>query len=700
VCHLDSSAGCAPGCAALSPAGALAVGRSEAVFLFGLEERGRCFAFDRRKRALAFVGRYLLLLTDGGERGDEIDATAAASARGAADALAGAVRAAPLGGSQLSIFDLEHRLIAHAAPAPARVRALGGAWGGGALLSEDGSAWRLRERPMQAKLQSLAARGQYEVALALALAHGCAGAELAQLRARYGGYLFSLGEADAAVAQLTLTIGELPSAVVIRQLLDGARIEQLATYLEALHAPDAPAGCLRAEHTSLLLSSYLQLGRLERAAELTATDGFRTERAHAVVAQPQQPARGLAAAGAADAPSPAARGRDGGRDGGLGGGSGGGPGGSAGFDLESAIRLCREGGLVDEALELTQRHGRHHDYLAILLEDAKPPRAARALTYIAALGRDDARSALLAFAKALVDALPDRTTGVIMHHLTAHLPNHATAAGPVHGGAVDAGEAERKGADADAELAVRCSGCVARSLLSLLHCLPSRARAPSGGATRCSGRARVSHLRLSTTRVAPMLGWPPGLLARTHDARRTRHRATRPRALAQELVRLYGRQQHWLMVLLEYLASLPHPTLAEAEADGGRAASGGSFGARLWETLFDLYLKPATHAAPTGDAGEAGRGPSLALRAERQAEERARGEEKALALLSGFRPSDSLVVLCAQHDFDRGAQRATRDARARAGRKNDAASARARALSRAADAPTLSARSSKPCARQ
>lgn len=507
LCSLDSSAGCARGCSALSPAGALAVARAEAIFLFGLEERGPCVAFGGPKLRVAFlVCGYLAVLSGGGlseAAGGEEPARLGAGAGAAGGG--GAARGAPeddeggeLGGvhATLSIYDLKHKLVAHAQPAPGRARVLAGAWGGCALLGADGRAWRLRERSADSKLCALTARGQYELAVALASAHGCAAAEVGELRWKFALHLFSLGEPDGAAAQLAATVGSVPAARVVRFLLESAQIEPLAAYLEELHARGGGAaegcggagGCddaeggdgaeggslLRPEHSSLLLTCYLQLGRRDKASALVSTDGFRLRSPLAARAEPQPGAAGGAAsrevsrlpsrplspstpprasasaqraalsppapsAAAAAAPAAPAAARA-----------------SFAFDADTAIRLCRESGLLDEALEASERHGRYEAHLSLLLDELRPPRAARALSYIATLPRAHARAALRAHGKLLLEILPDRTTGLLMHHLSAQLAPGGPGADDAREEEAEAGAAELRVRARDAAGARRC----------------------------------------------------------------------------------------------------------------------------------------------------------------------------------------------------------------------------------------------------
>jgi hypothetical protein len=57
------------------------------------------------------------------------------------------------------------------------------------------------------------------------------------------------------------------------------------------------------------------------------------------------------------------------------------------FDVETAIKVCRQAGYHEIALELARSHRAHHWYVRILLEDLK--RDEQALRYIELLSFDE-----------------------------------------------------------------------------------------------------------------------------------------------------------------------------------------------------------------------------------------------------------------------------------------------------------------------
>lgn len=103
-----------------------------------------------------------------------------------------------------------------------------------------------------------------------------------------------------------------------KQFLDAQRINNLTTYLQELHA----RGLANPDHTTLLLNCYT------KTADKARLDAFiRSETTRSV-----------------DEELP--------------------------FDLETAIRVCRQAGFYDHAVYLAKRYGRHEDYLRIQMDDA------------------------------------------------------------------------------------------------------------------------------------------------------------------------------------------------------------------------------------------------------------------------------------------------------------------------------------------
>ena len=59
------------------------------------------------------------------------------------------------------------------------------------------------------------------------------------------------------------------------------------------------------------------------------------------------------------------------------------------FDLETAIRVCRQAGYFEHAVYLAKKYKRHEDYLRIQIEDAGNYKDA--LAYVQEMGPDAVR---------------------------------------------------------------------------------------------------------------------------------------------------------------------------------------------------------------------------------------------------------------------------------------------------------------------
>ena len=125
------------------------------------------------------------------------------------------------------------------------------------------------------------------------------------------------------------------------KFLDAQRIHNLVTYLQELHA----LGLANSDHTTLLLNTYTKLKDVARLDNFIKTESKRSS---------------------AD-----------------------GEGGELPFDLETAIRVCRQAGYFEHASYLAKKYERHEDYLQIQIEDAGNYRDA--LTYLRRLGTEAVR---------------------------------------------------------------------------------------------------------------------------------------------------------------------------------------------------------------------------------------------------------------------------------------------------------------------
>ena len=82
------------------------------------------------------------------------------------------------------------------------------------------------------------------------------------------------------------------------------------------------------------------------------------------------------------------------------------------FDLDTAIRVCRQAGFFEHASYLAKKYERHEDYLKIQIEDAANYKDA--LMYLRKLGSTAAESNLARYGRAMLESLPDETTQLLI----------------------------------------------------------------------------------------------------------------------------------------------------------------------------------------------------------------------------------------------------------------------------------------------
>ena len=190
-------------------------------------------------------------------------------------------------------------------------------WGTIFVLCGDGKLFRLSEKDFRTKLDMLFKKNLYEIAINLAKTQssraGEANEHLVEIYKVYAGHLYQKGNYNDAINQYIKTIGVLEPSYVIRKFLDSQRIHNLTAYLKALHDHELADK----HHTTLLLNCYTKLKDDRMMDEFIMADRHLN------------------------------------------------------FDLETAIRVCRQAGYFQHALFLARKHEQHDWYLKIQLEDQK-----------------------------------------------------------------------------------------------------------------------------------------------------------------------------------------------------------------------------------------------------------------------------------------------------------------------------------------
>lgn len=233
----------------------------------------------------------------------------------------------------VTVYDTRNKFIAFAASLH-DVTHVFSEWGSLFVLQGDGKLVQLVEKDFRTKLDLLFKKHLYDIAINLAKTQQAgeeASETLVEIYQAYASHLYGKGSYNEAIAQYIKTIGALEPSYVIRKFLDSQRIHNLTAYLQALHEKELADK----HHTTLLLNCYTKLKDVKRLDEFIKTDKHLN------------------------------------------------------FDLETAIRVCRQAGYFSHATFLAKKFRQHDWFLKVSLEDERQYQAA--LDYIATMTFADVR---------------------------------------------------------------------------------------------------------------------------------------------------------------------------------------------------------------------------------------------------------------------------------------------------------------------
>ncbi|KAJ8454953.1 hypothetical protein ONZ45_g19107 [Pleurotus djamor] len=339
----------------------MVVARDEAIYICGTEGRGACYAYEGRKSSVISHLNYLVMVSP------PIVPTASA-----ASATVRHVARAVNPDSEITkvtVFDLENKFVAFSGTFTQGVREIFSGWGQIYILLVDGQLTCLEEKPTPAKLDMLYRKSLYLLALNLAKTQQLDPPSVADIHRQYGDHLYAKGDYDGAMSQYVKTLSHLQPSYVIRKYLDAQRIHNLVTYLQELHS----LGLANADHTTLLLNAYTKLKDVSRLDNFIKTESRRNDTDHDELP----------------------------------------------FDLETAIRVCRQAGYFDHASYLARKYERHEDYLRIQVEDTANYR--EALLYLRKLGPEAAENSLARYGRAMLGSLPQETTQLLVDLCTSSI---------------------------------------------------------------------------------------------------------------------------------------------------------------------------------------------------------------------------------------------------------------------------------------
>ncbi|KAF3025668.1 hypothetical protein E8E14_013787 [Neopestalotiopsis sp. 37M] len=260
--------------------------------------------------------------------------------------------------SNFTLIDPTLQIVAHTQALISKPQALFEIWGDLFILTLDGKIHRYHERSLQQKLDLLYHRNLYPLAINLAKKAGMDEQQQNVIYRKYGDHLYQKGDYESAMAQYIQAIDSTEPSQVIRKFLDTQRIHNLIQYLEELHEHHKAT----ADHTTLLLNCYAKLKDVEKLEKFIKSEG------------------------------------------------------DLKFDTDTAIAMCRQGGYYEQAAYLATKHGENELVVDILIEDSKS--YTDALHFIWHLEPEAAYSALLKYARVLIEHCPTETTQLFIDYYT------------------------------------------------------------------------------------------------------------------------------------------------------------------------------------------------------------------------------------------------------------------------------------------
>ncbi len=151
---------------------------------------------------------------------------------------------------------------------------------------------------------------------------------------------------------------------------------------------------------------------------------------------------------------------------------------SVDYDVDVAIKVCRQAGYNDLALNMAKRHRKHEWYLRLQIEDGH--NYSDAIAYIGTLDFEDAEMNMKKYGHALMQKIPDETTELLKILCTDYKPSNAPLVSErmLAGGGNRAGYADDNDDDVDSanpdDFLHLFSGCPAKMIDFIEYMIKTR----------------------------------------------------------------------------------------------------------------------------------------------------------------------------------------------------------------------------------
>ena len=173
----------------------------------------------------------------------------------------------------------------------------------------------LTEKDNSFKIETFFKKSFFNEAWRFAKNQNCQDNLLAEISRLHGDLLYSKNDFASSIKQYIMTLGHVEPSYVIRKFLDVSQIDYLIEYLEKIHEKKHA----KKEHTALLLNCYVKKQKIENLSHFLSELSVESDL----------------------------------------------------FDIETAIKVCKDLKYFDEAMKLAEQKNKHELFLKILIEDKK-----------------------------------------------------------------------------------------------------------------------------------------------------------------------------------------------------------------------------------------------------------------------------------------------------------------------------------------
>ena len=255
-------AGCGVGCMTVDERnGDVVVVRDDAIYYYGIDGRGPCFAYDGPKSLVQCYEEYLAIITP--------PQTTPSAKSNTLRRFGGSQAEDLFNTSTFTVLDTELQIVAHSESMVSQIQTLLNLWGDLYALTLEGKILRYHEKSLEQRLEIFYQRNLFIYAINLAQKSGMDAQQQNVIFRKYGEHLYQKGDYDGAMQQYLKAIDSTEPSQVIRKYLDSQRIHNLIEYLEELHEHHKAT----ADHTTLLLNCYAKLKDIDKLEKFIKSPG-------------------------------------------------------------------------------------------------------------------------------------------------------------------------------------------------------------------------------------------------------------------------------------------------------------------------------------------------------------------------------------------------------------------------------------------